>query len=199
GETIAFRRAFGPVPDNHANTAAAGPRPHGVGMAVPATQVSVENTGTLGRRMTLRVPASDVEAQIGSRLREIARTARIKGFRPGKVPTSVVRQRFGEQVRAEVLDGLLRDGFDSVVRENALQVAGNPRIEPLEGDAGSDGELAYVADFELVPDFGEIEVEKLEVVRNTAEVSEEDIDRMVTNLRQQRRSWSAVTRPAKEG
>jgi len=168
-------------------------------MAVPATQVSVENTGTLGRRMTLRVPASDVEAQIGSRLREIARTARIKGFRPGKVPTSVVRQRFGEQVRAEVLDGLLRDGFDSVVRENALQVAGNPRIEPLEGDAGSDGELAYVADFELVPDFGEIEVEKLEVVRNTAEVSEEDIDRMVTNLRQQRRSWSAVTRPAKEG
>ena len=168
-------------------------------MAVPATQVSVENTGTLGRRMTLRVPASDVEAQIGSRLREIARTARIKGFRPGKVPTSVVRQRFGEQVRAEVLDGLLRDGFDSVVRENALQVAGNPRIEPLEGDAGTDGELAYVADFELVPDFGEIEVEKLEVVRNTAEVSEEDIDRMVTNLRQQRRSWSAVTRPAKEG
>src|SRR5690606_3147786 len=113
--------------------------------------------------------------------------------------TSVVRQRFGEQVRAEVLDGLLRDGFDSVVRENALQVAGNPRIEPLEGDAGTDGELAYVADFELVPDFGEIEVEKLEVVRNTAEVSEEDIDRMVTNLRQQRRSWSAVTRPAKEG
>jgi trigger factor len=168
-------------------------------MAVPATQVSVENTGTLGRRMTLRVPAGDVEAQIGGRLREIARTARVKGFRPGKVPTSVVRQRFGDQVRAEVVNGLLREGFDSVVRENALQVAGSPRIEPLEGADGKDGELAYVAEFELVPDFGEIEVEKLQVVRNTAEVTDADIDRMITNLRQQRRSWTAVTRPAKEG
>lgn len=168
-------------------------------MAGPATQVSVENTGTLGRRMTLRVPAGDVEAQIGGRLREIARTARIKGFRPGKVPTSVVRQRFGEQVRAEVLDGLLREGFDSAVRENELRIAGSPRIEPVEGGEGKDGELAYVADFELVPDFGEIDVDKLQVVRNTAEVTEADIDRMVTNLQQQRRSWSAVTRPAKEG
>lgn len=167
-------------------------------MAVPATQVSVENTGNLGRRMTLRVPASDVEEQVGGRLREIARTARIKGFRPGKVPTSVVRQRFGAQVRAEVLDGLLREGFDSVVRENELKVAGNPRIEPVEGGEQG-GEIAYVADFELVPEFGEIEVEKLQVVRNTAEVTEEDIDRMVANLRQQRRSWTAVTRPAKEG
>ena len=168
-------------------------------MAGPATQVSVENTGALGRRMTLRVPAGDVEEQIGGRLREIARTARIKGFRPGKVPTSVVRQRFGEQVRAEVLDGLLREGFDSVVRENELKIAGSPRIEPVEGSEGKDGELAYVADFELVPDFGDIDVDKLQVVRNTAEVTDADIDRMVTNLQQQRRSWSAVTRPAKEG
>ena len=167
-------------------------------MAVPATQVSVETTGNLGRRMTLRVPASDVEDQVGGKLRDIARTARIKGFRPGKVPTSVVRQRFGEQVRAEVLDGLVRQGFDSIIRENELKVAGNPKIDVLEGeDQGN--EITYVADFELVPDFGDIEVEKLAVVRNTAEVTEDDIDRMVTNLREQRRSWTAVTRAAKQG
>ena len=162
-----------------------------------STQVSVESTGNLERRMTLRVPAGDVDSQVGGRLREIARTARIKGFRPGKVPTTVVEQRFGQQVRAEVLDGLLRQGFDSVVRENALRIAGSPHIEP-GADAG-EGELAYVATFELVPDFGDIDVSKLQVVRYSAEVTEEDVDRMVENLRLQRRSWTVVTRPAKEG
>src|SRR5690606_11295714 len=92
----------------------------------------------------------------------------------------------------------LREGFDKVVRENELKIAGNPQIEPASEGEGS-GELAYVATFELVPDFGQIDVAKLEVVRHTAEVGEEDIDRMVENLRLQRRSWTAVTRPAKEG
>src|SRR5690606_42080464 len=133
-----------------------GPRPHGVGMAVSASLVSVESVGKLERRVTLKVPAGDVENQVGGRLRELARTARIKGFRPGKVPTSVVQQRFGQQVRAEVLDGLLRKGFDEAVKANELRIAGNPRIEPAAGQ--DEAELAYVATFELVPEFGEIDV-----------------------------------------
>ncbi|HTM71362.1 MAG TPA: trigger factor [Luteimonas sp.] len=166
-------------------------------MAGSATQVSVESTGNLERRMTLRVPAGDVDSQVGGRLREIARTARIKGFRPGKVPATVVEQRFGQQVRAEVLDGLLRQGFDSAVRENDLRIAGSPRIEP---DAGAgEGELSYVATFELMPDFGPIDVSKLQIVRHSAEVTEADVDRMVENLRQQRGSWTVVERAAKEG
>ena len=166
-------------------------------MAVPATQISVESVGNLERRMTLRLPAGDVDTQVGGRLREIARTARIKGFRPGKVPTKVVEQRYGQQVRAEVLDGLLREGFDEAVRDNALRIAGSPRIEPAE--TAGEGELSYVATFELMPDFGDIDVTKLQVVRNTAEVTDADIDRMVENLRLQRGSWTAVKRPAKEG
>ena len=166
-------------------------------MAVSATQVSVESVGNLERRMTLKVPAGDVDNQVGGRLREIARTARIKGFRPGKVPAKVIEQRFGQQVRAEVLDGLLREGFNEAVRSNELRIAGNPRIEPA-GDEG-DAELAYVATFELVPDFGEIDVAKLEVVRNTAEVSDEDVERMIGNLREQRRTWTVVKRAAKAG
>ena len=159
-------------------------------------QVSVESTGNLERRMTLRLPAEQIEAQVGGRLREISRTVRIKGFRPGKVPAKVVEQRYGAQVRAEVLDGLLRDGFDSAVRDNALRIAGSPRIEP-GSDAG--GELAYIATFEVVPEFGEIDVSKLQVVRPTAEISDADIERMIENLRLQRRTWSVVTRPAQEG
>ncbi|MDQ2702717.1 MAG: trigger factor [Pseudomonadota bacterium] len=166
-------------------------------MAVSATQVSVESVGNLERRITLKVPAGDVDNQVGGRLREIARTARIKGFRPGKVPTSVVEQRYGQQVRAEVLDGLLREGFDEAVRTNELRIAGNPRIEPVTGQ--DEAELAYVATFELVPEFGEIDVATLEVVRNTAEVTDADVDRMIENLREQRRSWTVVKRAAKAG
>ena len=157
-------------------------------------QVSVESTGDLERRMTFQVPAEQLESSVGGRLREMARTARIKGFRPGKVPPKVIEQRFGEQVRAEVLDQLLRQEFDSAVRANELRLAGAPRIEP-----DGDDQLAYVATFEVVPDFGDIDDSKLSVVRHTAQVADEDIDRMIDNLRQQRRSWSAVTRPAQQG
>jgi trigger factor len=159
-------------------------------------QTSVETTGNLERRVTFQLPAQQVEGEVGGRLREIARTARIKGFRPGKVPAKVIEQRYGSQVRAEVLDGLLREGFDQAVRGNDLRIAGSPTIEPAEA---KDGELAYVATFEVVPDFGEIDVATLDVVRHTAEISEDDIDRMIENLRLQRRSWTAVEREVREG
>ena len=122
-------------------------------------QVQVESVGNLERRMTLRLPAQDLETKVGGRLREMARTARIKGFRPGKVPTKVVEQRYGQQVRAEVLDGMLREGFDSAIRENELAHGRQP-ADPAS-DAASDGDLAYVATFEVMPEFGDIDVEKL--------------------------------------
>jgi trigger factor len=159
-------------------------------------QTSVETTGNLERRVTFQLPAEQVEGEVGGRLREIARTARIKGFRPGKVPAQVIEQRYGPQVRAEVLDGLLRQGFDQAVRGNDLRIAGTPQIEPAEAN---DGGIAYVATFEVVPEFGDIDVAALDVVRHTAEVGEEDIDRMIENLRQQRRSWGVVEREAREG
>lgn len=161
-------------------------------------QVSIESTGDLGRRVVFRVPSADLDSRVGSRLREIARDARIKGFRPGKVPTSVIEKRFGPQVRAEILDGLLREGFGNALKDETFQIAGSPRIEPSDETAG-EGEIAYVADFEVVPEFGEIDLPKLNVTRNTSNVEDADIDRMIENLREQRRSWSPVEREAKEG
>ncbi|KGQ19748.1 Cell division trigger factor [Lysobacter dokdonensis DS-58] len=160
-------------------------------------QVSVETLGNLERRLTFRLPAERVDTQVGGRLKEIARTARIKGFRPGKVPTKVIEQRYGDQVRQEILDGMLRESFDGAIRENELRLAGNPRIEP-SSDAAGEGELAFVATFEIVPDFGDVDVEGLEVVRHTAEVEDADIDRMIDNLRMQRQGWNKVERAAKE-
>jgi trigger factor len=157
-------------------------------------QVSVESIGNLERRMSFSLPADRLDTHIGGRLRELARTARIKGFRPGKVPTKVIEQRYGEQVRAEALDGLLRETFNSAVREQALQLAGSPRIEKT-----GDSELEFVATFEVVPDFGDIDVAALNVIRHTAEVTDADIDQMVENLRLQRRTFQTVERGAKDG
>lgn len=159
-------------------------------------QVSVESVGNLERRMTLSLPADQLDTAVSERLREIARTAKLKGFRPGKVPTKVIEQRFGPQVRSEILDRMLGDSFRNAVRENELQIAGSPRIEPAQAD---DGAIAFVANFEVVPDFGDIDVAKLEVVRHTAEVTDADIDTMLENLRLQRRTWSNVDRGALAG
>ena len=157
-------------------------------------QVSVESLGTLERRMSFTLPAERLDTHIGGRLRELARTARIKGFRPGKVPQKVIEQRYGQQVRAEALNGLLRETFDSAVREQALQLAGNPRLEPA-----GEGELDWVATFEVVPDFGDVDVAKLKVLRPVAEVVDADIDQMLENLRLQRRSFQPVPRAAQQG
>lgn len=163
-------------------------------MSASNSPISIESTGNLERRVNLRLPADSITSQVGGRVREMARTARIKGFRPGKVPVKVIEQRFGDQIRAEIVDDLLRRNFDQAVRENDLRIAGNPSIE--REDAG--GEFDYVATFEVVPDFGDIDLESLQVVRHTAEVTDEDIDRMIENLRQQRRSWKAVERAAQK-
>lgn len=157
-------------------------------------QASLESTGSLERRLTFSLPQERLQAHVGGRLREIARTAHIKGFRPGKVPPKVIEQRFGPQVRAEALDGLLRETFDSAMREQAVRLAGSPRLEKA-----GEGELDWVATFEVVPDFGEIDVSKLEVTRHAAEVTEADIDQMIENLRLQRRTWRAVERGAQAG
>ena len=90
-------------------------------------QASIESTGNLERRLTFSLPEDRLQTHISGRLGEIARTTRIKGFRPGKVPAKVIEQRFGQQVRSEAVDGLLRETFDAALREHELRIAGTPR------------------------------------------------------------------------
>lgn len=157
-------------------------------------QASIESTGNLERRLSFSLPEDRLQKHISGRLGEIARTTRIKGFRPGRVPAKVIEQRFGAQVRGEAVDGLLRETFDAAIREHDLRVVGSPRI-----DKGEQGDLSFVATVELVPEFGEIDVAKLQVVRHVAEIGDADIDQMIENLRQQRRTWVPVARGAKDG
>lgn len=158
--------------------------------------VSVESIGSLGRKLSVSVPAERLESAVGSRLRELSRTARLNGFRPGKVPVKVIEQRYGAQVRSEAYGEVVRETFGEALRQQNLQPVGQPEIN-AEGDAAQ--ELRYTATFEVAPEFGDIEVSALEIQRPVAQVEDADIDTMIETLRQQRRTWNVVERAAQEG
>jgi trigger factor len=160
-------------------------------------QVSVENVSKLERKLTVSVPADRLESKVSERLRELSRSVRLKGFRPGKVPAKVIEQRFGAQVRNEAIGDLIRDSFGEAVREQNLRPAVAPAIET--SGTPEDGEFRYTATFEVMPEIGTIDVSGLKVQRPTAEVADSDIDNMIETLRQQRRSWEPVERAAAEG
>ncbi len=159
-------------------------------------QVSVENVGNLERKLTVSMPLDRLQSITGSRLSELSRTVRIKGFRPGRVPKKIIEQRYGAQVRNEVFGDLVRESFDEAMRKENLRPAGLPQIEATEP---VEGEMGYVATFEVVPDFGTIDVSGLQIVRPTSEVLDSDVEHMIETLRLQRRSWNPVERAAQSG
>lgn len=160
-------------------------------------QISVQSTGGLEKRMQVELPAEDVEREVDQELTKISRTARLNGFRPGKAPMKVVRQQFGERVRAQVVDDLLRSSFVNAVSQQNLRPAGDPRIEGVSAAKGEG--LRYAAVFEVLPQVELKQVEGLEVERSQAEVTEADIDAMVETLRKQRPDWVEVARGAQVG
>jgi trigger factor len=157
-------------------------------------QVSVESIGKLERRMQVQVPAERVTQEIASRLKELSRTARLKGFRPGKAPLTVIRQQFGQQVHREVIGELMQTSFSEAVTQNQLSPAGSPRIEPKSMGEGQD--LTYVATFEVLPEVALKPVSSLSVERVSAEVTDADVDAMVERLRKQQMKYTEVSRPA---
>jgi trigger factor len=160
-------------------------------------QVSVESTGKLERRMQVQVPAERVSEEIAARLKNLSRTARLNGFRPGKAPLKVIRQQFGPQVHREVIGELLQSSYSEAVAQKQLAPAGNPRIEPQSMDEGQD--LKYTATFEVFPEVVLNPIESLEVDRVKAEVTETDIDAMIERLRKQQMKFVPATHAAAAG
>ena len=160
-------------------------------------QVSVENVGKLERKLTVKFPAERFESQVTARIAEMGRTIRLKGFRPGKVPTTVIQQRFGAQVRGEVLSDLIGSTLREAVEQEKLRPIANPAIDTT--GTPENGEIAYTATFEIMPEFPEIDVSALEITRPVAEVGDTDIEKMIETLRQQRRSFEVVERASAEG
>src|SRR5262249_50985533 len=149
--------------------------------------VSVQSTGALERRMEVAVPASRVEKEVDARLKTVSRTARLKGFRPGKAPLKVIRQQFGSQIHREVVSELVQSSFAEAVSERKLNPAGGPRIEPISLGEGED--LKYTAIFEVFPEVTVKGLDNINLDRPIASVTEEDVDAMIESLRKQRPNW----------
>src|SRR5215469_4123307 len=160
-------------------------------------QVSLETTRGLERRMKVQVPAERVEREVEDRLKSLSKRAKIDGFRPGKVPMNVVKQRFGEQVRSEVVTDLLQSSFNEALAQKKLNPAGGPRIDSISSAPGKD--LEFTAMFEVYPEVKLAGLDGIELERPVAEVTVEDIEAMVDNLRHQRANWESVDRAAKDG
>ncbi|HEX6928451.1 MAG TPA: trigger factor, partial [Gammaproteobacteria bacterium] len=160
-------------------------------------QVSVEATQGLERRMTVQVPAERVESEVDNRLRRLGRTAKVKGFRPGKVPFKVVRQQYETQVREDVLQELLRQTYGEALQKEKLRPAGAPAIDPVSMERGEG--LRYTATFEVYPEITLKKTDGLDLDSPKAEVTDSDLDAMIAKMRKQRGEWKPVERPAAEG
>ncbi|RMV19369.1 trigger factor [Pseudomonas savastanoi] len=157
-------------------------------------QVSVENTSALERRMTIGVPAERIETEVNKRLQQTARKAKIPGFRPGKVPMSVIRQRYEDGARQEALGDLIQATFYEAVVEQKLNPAGAPAVEPKSFEKGKD--LEYVATFEVFPEFTVAGFDTIAVERMSADVADSDLDNMLEVLRKQNVRFEVADRAA---
>ncbi len=160
-------------------------------------QVSVESGEGLERRLLVDLPKERVETEVEKKLGELAGTIRLDGFRPGKVPMRVVRQRFGEQVRQEVYGDLIQATFYEAVQQSGVAPVGDPGIELR--DAAEEGGLSYTATFQVMPEVELADLSGKEVVKPVAEVADADVDEMIDKLRRQRQSWEEVDRAAQDG
>lgn len=158
--------------------------------------VTVKSTGALERHMRVELPIEPIEQQVNSRLKSVGRTAKIKGFRPGKIPAKVVRQRFGKQVRQEVLGEVLKKSYSDAVLQEKLNPAGGPKIE-TENENGKT--FVFTATFEVMPEIELRDLEKIKVEKPDVTIDDDDIDDMLTTLRKQKAKWEVVDRSSGEG
>jgi trigger factor len=168
-------------------------------------QQAVQNTpGPLERNLTVSVPVEQIEAEIATRLKKLARTVRMEGFRPGKVPLKLVERHYGFQVRQEVVNDSVTKSFNDAVRSHNYRVAGYPRFQPVTAGSGSpqgQGQTAgdaiqYTATFEVYPEVVVGDLSAFEVRRPSTEVTDADVDKTLLTLRKQRAKYEPVERAA---
>ena len=160
-------------------------------------QVSIESTGNIQRTLTITVPADQIDGEVESRLKSLRGRVKIDGFRPGKVPLSVVSQQHGDSVYQEVLGETFQKTFYEAVEQEGLRVAGQPEIEPESLERGKD--LTYKAKVDIYPEFEIASMEELEIKRPKTSILKKDIDTMIENLRDQQKEWVDVERKCANG
>jgi trigger factor len=162
-------------------------------------QVSVESTSGVVRRMTIGIPKEGIEPKIQERLKSLAHQSKINGFRPGKVPMRVVEQRYGQKVRQEIATEVIQNSFGEALAQEKLRIVGEPSIDLKSDIRKLEQGLSYSAIFEIYPDITTLHVDGLAVEKPVAEITDADVDTMLYRLREQRKTWNEVDRPASDG
>lgn len=160
-------------------------------------QVSVESTGALERKMTVVVPEERIEQEVAKRLKSISKTAKLDGFRPGKVPFSIIQKRYGQQVRDEVMGDVIQSTYYEAVVQEKLNPAGAPTIEPQLSEPGKG--LEYHAVFEVYPEVKLASLAKAKIEKPVVELDDKAINTTLDRIREQRKTWEVVERAAANG
>jgi trigger factor len=160
-------------------------------------QVSVETTSGLERQVTITVPAARIDQDVNKQVQQQARSRRLDGFRPGKVPTSVIKRMFGKSIRSDVLSQVVQETFYQAVDQEKLMPAGTPNIQFNKDVEGED--LEYVATFEVYPEISLADFSGAEIEKLSADITDADLDEMINTLRKQQGDWEEVERAAAEG
>lgn len=160
-------------------------------------QVSVESISTVETRLKIQIPAEEVKKQINARLKEIGKQVRLPGFRPGRIPFSVLNQRYGPQAKQEVIQQTAQTALQEAVEKESLRIAANPRVEsePVLGET----ELEINAIIETYPDLDSIDVSNIVIERPEVSVVDGDVTEMLETLKKQRIKWNGVDRKPVEG
>ena len=161
-------------------------------------QQAVQNTSALERNITVSIPVDHLEAEIQQRLKKLARTVKMQGFRPGHVPIKMVERHYGFQVRQEVVTDEVQQRFADAVKDQNYRVAGYPRFQPVPSTEGASN-VEYTATFEVYPEVQVGDLAKFEVTRPATDVTEEDVDKTMLTLRKQRAKFDNVDREARNG
>ena len=156
-------------------------------------QISVEKTSELSRKMTIHVPEATIMEKVEARLKSLAKEVKLDGFRPGKVPSHVVKKMFGARIRGEITGDLIQSSYVEALKKENLNPAGSPHIVPKEGQGVGDG-FEYVADFEVFPEVSIDGIDQLQISRPIAQVQDADLDKIIENLREQKKLWKKVER-----
>ena len=157
-------------------------------------QVSLENSGNLGRKLTVQVPSAEIEEKITGRIRDLAKKVTLKGFRPGKIPFKVLVQRYGQRVRQEVVGEVIQQSFEQAINQEQLRPVSQPEISTEAPKLDQD--LEFTAAFDVYPELEALDVSAVEIEQPEAEVLAADVDNMIETLRQQRQTWEDVDRAA---
>ena len=159
--------------------------------------VSVEQSEGLRRRLSVEIPADQLEQAFTTRIRQLGQRAKVPGFRPGKVPMKVLQQRYGDAARAEAVEELLRATYPQAIEKSELKPAGFPTFD-IQAEAVGEP-LKYTASFEVFPEISLAGLDAITVERPTVEIGDADVERTLDTIRQQHRVWKPVERAAESG